>query len=56
VADFAYPHKVVVRMCAFTTFPSVQNGGELKGGAESGGLQCQFLQVEGDSNLQKSLN
>ncbi len=53
MADFAYTHKVVVRMCAFTTFSSVQNGGELKFGAESEGLQCQFLQVEGDLDLQK---
>jgi hypothetical protein len=49
-------HKVVVRRSAFLALPSAHNGGELEGGAKSGGLKCQFSQVEGDLDYKKSLN
>jgi hypothetical protein len=47
MTDFAYPHKVVVRRSAFTTFPSVQNGGELKGGAKIEGCNINFYKCKG---------
>jgi hypothetical protein len=53
MVGFMDPHKVVVRRSAFLAFPNAWNEGELKGGVESEGLECQFSQVEGDFNLQK---
>jgi hypothetical protein len=56
LAGFVDMHKVVVRRSAFSALPSPHNGGELEGGAKSGGLKCQFSQVEGDLDYKKSLN
>jgi len=39
LAGFVDPHKVVARS-AFSALPSARSGGELEGGAESGGLKC----------------
>jgi hypothetical protein len=36
-----------------SAFPSARNEGELKGGAKSEKLKCQFSQVKGDLNLQE---
>ncbi len=51
MASFVDLHKVVVKR--ISTFPSAQNGGESKGGVESGGLKYQFSKVEGNLDLQK---
>jgi len=53
MAGFVDSHKVVARRNAFLAFPSAQNGGESRGGVESGRLKHQFSQVEGDLDLQK---
>ncbi len=53
MAGFVDPHKVVARRCAYLAFPCAWNGGESKGGAKSGGLKCQFSQVERDLDLQE---
>jgi hypothetical protein len=45
---------VLIRKSAFSIFPSARNVDELKGRVESGGLKLQFLQVEGDLNLQEN--
>jgi len=42
MVGFMDPHKVVVRRNAFLTFPSAQNGVELKGGVEDERLKHQF--------------
>jgi len=36
MAGFVDSHKVVARRNAFLAFPSAQNGGESRGGVESG--------------------
>ncbi len=36
MAIFVYPHKVIARRSAFSTFPSAWNGGELEGEVGSG--------------------
>ncbi len=51
MASFVDPHKVVAKR--ISAFSNAQNGGESKGGVESGGLKCQFSQVEGNLDLQK---
>jgi hypothetical protein len=55
MVGFVDPHKVILRKNAFSTFPNTWNEGELKGGAESGGLKSQFSQMKGALNLQKML-
>ncbi len=44
---------MLIRKSAFSIFPSAWNVDESKGRVESGGLKLQFLQVEGDLNLQE---
>jgi hypothetical protein len=52
MADFMDSHKVIVKS-TFQPFSSARNVGELKGGAKSEELRCQFSQVKGDLNLQE---
>ncbi len=57
MVGFVDPHKLVVRRSAFSlALPNAQDGGETEGGVESKGLKCQFSHMEGDLDLQKSLN
>jgi hypothetical protein len=53
MVGFMDPHKVVARRNAFKTFPSAQNGVELKGWVEDERLKCQFSKVKGDLDLQE---
>ncbi len=53
MVGFVNFHKVIARRNAFSALSSAQNGGELKNGARSERLKCQFSQVEGDLNLQE---
>ncbi len=42
---------MVARKSAFSALPNAPNGGELEGGAKSGGLKHQFSQVGRDLDL-----
>ncbi len=55
MAGFVDLHKMIARKNAFSALPSAWNEGELEGGAKSGGLKCQFSQVEVDLDLQEIL-
>jgi hypothetical protein len=49
------PHKVIVRRSAISAFPNAWNEVESKDTVKSEELKCQFSQVEGDLDLQKSI-
>jgi hypothetical protein len=53
MVGFVDLHKVVALRSAFLAFQDAQNRVELKGGTKSEGLNCQFSQVKGDSDLQE---
>jgi hypothetical protein len=55
MAGFVKPHKMIAKRNAFSAFPSVWNGVELEDGIESEELKHQFSEVEGDLNLQESI-